>query len=624
MTTPFHHLADTQITTEYLSGLAPDGQQLVIDEGAFISSIPTIAVLNKVLRSIPTGSIAFVIGHAGPIVITGSEFEPQSPLYQTPSALLLFEGEFSLNEHEFTHLFLGYGDRVACATMSAIIGKSTNILKCVTSQDPNGVLQMPAQMTQLEAIPQETILAYTADERGLYHLLAQEAVPQASKIISTLASLYPYVRDRMPSSVTLTPLVWDQRNQPGMRPGRATDQGEDSRGEELILLATYVLGPAYSNRERIRDQLARRIRAIAAATGSPAPEPAIISQVFTNSRFDPQHTSSAVDDVLGAVVAIDKTGAIRHNAKLTELASIDDIRANYSITPHAAELLEQARLVYSHYHATSIHFVLPIYSELSALITDKDTVFREEITKFSEIRDDVLWAPYLGVRAKLPPQYHIKNYARLVYAGLLYHKASLTSDADRELFADYKISDIKSHVGSTQYQAMVESIVAIIPPATTQTLVILLQTLTLAQSERLLAGKTEAQRRELLELLRGADPRGAWADAMIKEEDANYMIQVAADATSLLKERMDEQYQLLYADASDIEEPVLRRESLGRLREWKRSMTTKITNITSLESRLAVVRTPSALHIRDGIVKILDSLAEQIAKGPEERIQDME
>ena len=123
--------------------------------------------------------------------------------------------------------------------------------------------------------------------------------------------------------------------------------------------------------------------------------------------------SPIIDEVLAMAICVTEIDSYTPEARISELLASGDLVTQGHISTQAAALLEQARLVYTNRHSSSIHFVLPILDLLHNSL--ENIMFASEIATFNQIKPVVENSPYMGLRAQLPEMYHIKHFLQLVY-----------------------------------------------------------------------------------------------------------------------------------------------------------------------------------------------------------------
>jgi hypothetical protein len=72
-------------------------------------------------------------------------------------------------------------------------------------------------------------------------------------------------------------------------------------------------------------------------------------------------------------------------------------------------------------------------------------------------------SPDMGLRARLPEKYHLKNFTKLALCGLIYHGTSLSTEEEGTAFKEYKVSGVREHIPDASGKATVESIVKLLP-----------------------------------------------------------------------------------------------------------------------------------------------------------------
>lgn len=199
-------------------------------------------------------------------------------------------------------------------------------------------------------------------------------------------------------------------------------------------IALHLPGPAFSRKERLPEQLTRRIKAAAARQQLTVITVERVKSVIENSGWWNHEMSPIVDDAIGMMLIPTGQGTYNPDAAIADIIQLDAPQYTHNVHPVARDLLKQARMVYTNYHSTSIHFVLPLLEPFQSIDGSSFQMFSTEFTAFEAIRTVLERAPYMGARADLPEVYHIKCYARLVYSAFLYHNNCLPTKEERDLF----------------------------------------------------------------------------------------------------------------------------------------------------------------------------------------------
>lgn len=193
---------------------------------------------------------------------------------------------------------------------------------------------------------------------------------------------------------------------------------------------------------------------------------------------------------------------------------------------------------------------------------------------------------------------------------------SLTDPKERELFEEYKITEIKNHISSREDQILIEHLVNSLPVSSVLARVALLQILQLEKAEALMAGKPESERMEILETLRHKEVKGPWALKQIEIEAQEAKTVLFNDVSNLLRAKLEEKCLAMQADIGlgrDVNQIRARQMELGI---WKNQMLQQIESLVPMESRITLMHTAAQNEIRERILVQMRVIFDAINRGP--------
>ena len=369
--------------------------------------------------------------------------------------VILLQGQFAQNNQVYTAIILAVGHEAMLINVREAVRTSgvNAVLNQPEEIENQATPAMPIQQNRKIGMPEYE--AYIASEENLLKLLKMNHHSQITKILSTIGSLYPYTIGPLSTKATIIYYSGEtaEETNPDAPPGLGADAPD--QGEALTTLGLFLLGMAYSNPSRFPEQITRRLRAVAASLGSNPPDRRTVDATIQACNWQTEDLPVVVDDALGYYICWTVERRANPEAKLSALMSMDDLQTEYHLSPAAIALLDQARLIYLHYHATSINFISQVIPALREGGHTTNAYLAPDLVAYSLIAERVSTAPFLGLRGQLPEAFQIRTMSKLVFCALLYYQASLESDEERRNFAEYKITDIRNHVQPKEAQSFI-------------------------------------------------------------------------------------------------------------------------------------------------------------------------
>lgn len=410
--------------------------------------IPNTTTLVQLMKKTRGEGIAIAMNGREDLIPGNQAFESGSGKFTNPACMYLLQSNFSFDEHIFQNVFIAMGDKVAIRGFVDIAEQSENIRVTIGKVETVAAVPDVPQTTVLTTITTSVLYGYNSTELGLFTVLTSPTESRETKIISTCVFLFPYIRPLISDYITI--LDYHEPDIAHETRGIAIGQGIGGTlsGEQLGLLAIFVLGPAYLLDTKLNEQTARRVKAAAASMQLATLSPQDMAGLINRVNWRAGDINPIIDDVLSSVICIKEDMTSDPEVQVGHLASGIWLKQQKGLTDIGVELLEQARLVYKNYHATSISFIPVVIPQIKQTLGEENPTLNQETASLNQILEIVNNCPYMGLRSKLPEKFHIKNFPKLVYCALKYHEASLSDPTDASSFKLYKVGEIKNHITS--------------------------------------------------------------------------------------------------------------------------------------------------------------------------------
>lgn len=366
----------------------------------------------------------------------------------------------------------------------------------------------------------------------------------------------------------------------------------------------------------MKEQLHRRLKAASATIGVAAPSLQTVTGALAEIGWSATELPAALDDALAVWITINRELEVSPEVRVDRLKPIGDLVNEGMISQVAGAILTQARLIYMHYHATSLTFVPSALVALRQVHMDDIATFRDDIRKFNVIADHVRDAPYNGLRAQLPEAYHIAEFPCIVYLGLLYYQRNLSTEAEKKLFAEYKTTEIKNHIGDISRQKNVKMTAQMLPLADTQSMVTILQTVPADQADLMMCSRPAALVAEVYAILRCLRNPGLWATARMEAERRQIRVQQVEAATALLRRKLNDELTIRRDRVTLILDPARRADELMAIQNWRREMSDLIDGMAPIDDQLPIVDNPVGHDVRATIAATLRAIWDRMSPAP--------
>lgn len=132
--------------------------------------------------------------------------------------------------------------------------------------------------------------------RVLKVMLENRNISLSQKIMGVIASNFRYVVDR-----TLTSIRFLRYSPPDTDLAQAVPMSSE---QALVRLGVFLLGPSYSQMERMGQQIQRRLTSAFAGSQIPMPSEGVISTYLSTIQWDPKRIDFNVLVLLGSGICI--------------------------------------------------------------------------------------------------------------------------------------------------------------------------------------------------------------------------------------------------------------------------------------------------------------------------------
>lgn len=208
--------------------------------------------------------------------------------------------------------------------------------------------------------------------------------------------------------------------------------------------------------------------------------------------------------MLQGAVSINKHFESDSEVTFDEMVGTSELAAHYHMDGWSTALLEQLRLTFQKYHATSIQFgmsVVKLIVSITESFISLGGIFLTELKRNEHLTRHLENRSYTGLTAFLKEEYRVVQFPRIIYIGLLYHRKCLTDSKEIENFSKYNLSAIRAHINSDSDTSLCESIVQILPITNICSAIQLGRHLSYSVMEAVLASFTERQTSLIYRLL---------------------------------------------------------------------------------------------------------------------------
>uniref|UniRef100_A0AAR5P492 Uncharacterized protein n=1 Tax=Dendroctonus ponderosae TaxID=77166 RepID=A0AAR5P492_DENPD len=545
--------------------------------------------------------------------IDGSQFNQGASSAPTNSYLYYIMGPLAGSSGPKDGVVVGVGTAEFCASIRDMLRSINPSVEMLITQGDLDAFVPGSAVVRFETIGADHPFCFSTKEEQMFRILEDQSYSQSTRLCTALLAMFPYIREELSKRMEIVEDHHSPEEDQTTITFMGSGHGALDPGKRLTLLAIYLLAPAYSRRERLHEQISRRAQAASIPNQMPFYDAAKTDDLINAIQWKVGSMIALVDDVLAMIICRTIDGMTNPDAKIHELASASDLVRSGAIQPLAGALLDQARLVYTNYHSTSIHFILPVFELVKESLGENYVTLQSEMTHFATIREVVANSPYMGLRSQLPDQYHIKNNAKLAYLGLLYHQGSLATEEEKASFKEYNVAGIREHISSSADRIMVENIVRVLPEHSTTALATLIQHIPLDRGQLLMSGKAKETQLEVLEILRSRPNRGPWAEEQIEAENSAYAKQLIETGVNMMKNRLNEQFEIRRSMADNLVDPMERRAKIDEAIRWRASILAMFNELAPWTDALPAATRMGQEAIKQESIKRFTTIMQKIS-----------
>lgn len=519
-------------------------QAMIIEKGAtegviefvgdpIISVIPTAEILVDMVIKSPPGTMMMILGPTDVYLDVGVRF--QDFMFSIPACVLVYTKGMKLNDQALNTLIVAVGGVNVCNMIHSIFKNGYDGVKVVIPDDFLARFPRPTLGPMLRLPPKwtgflsRTLIAYQTDVEGLCKILKHPQHDTNTKVMSAYVSLFPYTfKDLIKQNHAVLSYTMDTKTE------------QHNRAELLALLGISVLGPAFLKDRRMEDRLARRIQMVAASLQYESPGSHMIANMITTSSWDKTQFIPKIIDVVASAVCRLPNGTYSREASVAQLASIDFLIKNESISPLAAEFLIQARRVYQNYQFRSIGLISFVVPRLN-IINQPDNIWglERELNGYRSIEDELRSAPYANLTYS--SKYAIASFPRLVHLASKYYKSFLEDYKDIPMFRNYKVKDFFERnlvIPRSAILCLIDGLLSLLDPPETVDLARLVSIFSLEEGEMFMARQPPAVKKEILETLNSWGNPGEWAQNHFDEKNKKALKRVSDEKDSQYGKQM--------------------------------------------------------------------------------------
>jgi hypothetical protein len=194
-----------------------------------------------------------------PPVYPSLQVEPDNKTFPPSTYAYRLVGSITDGNERIAQLIIFIGTVEGCRTINSLIQDWTSV--GVFLKDDSR-LQLASAITpakDLVGVNKVVDLVIKCSERQLYKVLRDTELSRSTRVMTTFATLYPYILDHIPSHIRIME-VSDSA-------GAAQAEEERRSGGNMGLLGLHILGPAYSRADKLAEQVSKRISSASVSEG---------------------------------------------------------------------------------------------------------------------------------------------------------------------------------------------------------------------------------------------------------------------------------------------------------------------------------------------------------------------
>ena len=209
---------------------------------------------------------------------------------------------------------------------------------------------------------------YNGSLLKLCRVLYDSTIPQIDRQLSAWHYACRWIRPWITGIVPVKQITNHGANAgPGDRAWNEFNTAEISE-ISMSLLCLTMFSTAYSRKERFHEQIQKRIGAIMAAVGQPAPPKEKIAAYFTTINLDLNVHDSILNEAIGRSLAI-RVGLVYDSEVLeSELEPVDQLVNLQWLNLSSSILYKAARMIFEGFQSRSIRLAAPIFPRIRKLL----------------------------------------------------------------------------------------------------------------------------------------------------------------------------------------------------------------------------------------------------------------
>jgi len=408
-------------------------------------------------------------------------------------------------------LILAGGGNYSAALRNLPFSKDISV--CVPQ--PNTFPAIPKAALQLggsSAVIERTVFTVACKDDELTHYVANAKVDPEMGLLATIFNLYDYTRDWLMEHTTVISYAeavnWLNLGDPNVSEGTAKQR----HTAFITRSALFLLGPSYSQKERVANQVQKRGQAAAQSMSDVFPDQTEVNAAITTCGYVTKDRTGLMDDALARVLAIDKKGNFDINVTKADLMPLQHYIDTDTLSSWAIQLLDQARMVYANSHTKTLNMALKINPLVSNVAKGLGPSWTDESEKLDKLAVAVKNRPFTGLRSKLPEERQASQFTRHAYIGVLYHRATLVDDKKRADFEAYNIPAIRERIEDPADAIICETMLNAIPKTEILGLVAIVGSVSLPAARDTIDGKSKEVKGAVLKRLLTEGTECEWKD----------------------------------------------------------------------------------------------------------------
>lgn len=423
-------------------------------------------------------------------------------------------------------------------------------------------------------------------------------VTMYTKISSILYFSFPNIRGYIADHFDLIPIP-----AAGVRMGLQSISSDVIR---MIAIAACLFTGAYSQQDKLYNQIYTRLKAAAAQYEAVAPTKQEVETLLTSIGWTTLELPTLFIKCYQNLICVSADGSIDPLVKIGDLMPLATYVERYRISDWAKCMLEQIRMIYKDYHATSIRFAMASSRILTSYMTALSVPWSTELTRTQDLIDRISESPYSGIVDVVPESQRVNHIPRMTYMGLLIYQANLKSQEEKDNFKAYNVDGVKAHIDPSSDADLCAGIVSILPAGNLKTIIELAHLLSSEDTETMIAGLSPGDKEIIYKSLLREDNPGEWAKMERRRRRAQEIERIKRGALESLdviqREAVNSHNEALHR----IADPIERNNKMSEHLEWVTRIDQERRSLSSLNS---VVPYESSTEFSDARKRVVKDLA---------------